>query len=402
MRLERLHTSWRTRPPAETWRYLERFQARFGVSRVTDITRLDRLGIPVFAAIRPGAAEGSLCVSSGKGVVEEDARIGALCEAIELACAEHDPARDSLRHGTVGELPDACGFDVHDFAVRAEHIKRVPEDGPLELLEVSELTSGDSAWIPASLVLLPFRDRSLGLELYGQSSNGLASGNTREEAVLHALLEVIERDALSFARVQAVERRVEQISEPGWLALRERIDKAGLRVWITTCRSPLRLPMFICYLVEDDHLGGITVARGQGLHFDRSVAMLRAVTEAVQSRLTNIHGGRDDILPRFLEYQRRGREQELREVHRLEDELRNRSALRYDDLDHVAPGASVSAALREIVSRLHAHGFRRVFVYDLNRTGVELAVVKVVVPGLEFFSPTQPRVGKRLLEFGRA
>lgn len=400
MSLERLHTSWRTVPPTETWRYLERFQAYFGVSRVTNITRLDRLGIPVFASIRPGAAEGSLCVSSGKGVVEEDARIGALCEAIELACAEHDPARDSFAEGTVGKLPETCGCDVYDFAVRAEHIKRVPDDGALKLLEVTELTSGDSAWIPASLVLLPFQDRSLGLELYGQSSNGLASGNSRAEAVLHALLEVIERDALSFARVQGIERRVDQIWDATWLNLRDRIEEAGLRVWITTCRTPLRLPMFICYLVDDEYLGGITVARGQGLHFDRSVALLRAVTEAVQSRLTNIHGGRDDILPRFLEYKRRGREQELREVERLEDEIRNRPALRYDEVDNVDPGPSVSAALSEIMSRLHAHGFRRTFLYDLNRSGVELSVVKVVVPGLEFFSPTQPRVGKRLLEFG--
>src|SRR5689334_12365620 len=59
-----------------------------GITRVTDITRLDRIGIPVFASIRPGAQRGSLCVHAGKGLTLLEAMASAWMEAIEFAMAE--------------------------------------------------------------------------------------------------------------------------------------------------------------------------------------------------------------------------------------------------------------------------------------------------------------------------
>ena len=61
---------------------------RLGISRVTDSTRLDRIGIPVFSSIRPSAAEASLCVHAGKGTTTTEARTGALMEAIEFAFSD--------------------------------------------------------------------------------------------------------------------------------------------------------------------------------------------------------------------------------------------------------------------------------------------------------------------------
>ena len=58
-----------------------------GISRVTDITRLDCVGVPVFASIRPDAQPGSLCVNAGKGITVGEARAGAYMEAIEYAFA---------------------------------------------------------------------------------------------------------------------------------------------------------------------------------------------------------------------------------------------------------------------------------------------------------------------------
>jgi len=38
-----------------------------GITRVADITNLDRIGIPVFSSIRPMADRGAVSVYNGKG-----------------------------------------------------------------------------------------------------------------------------------------------------------------------------------------------------------------------------------------------------------------------------------------------------------------------------------------------
>ena len=49
--------------------------------------------------------------------------------------------------------------------------------------------------------MAPYSDP--GLALFYSSTNGLASGNTRVDAICHALCEVIERDATALALARA-------------------------------------------------------------------------------------------------------------------------------------------------------------------------------------------------------
>jgi Cytidylate kinase/YcaO cyclodehydratase, ATP-ad Mg2+-binding len=83
----------RVRSPAETWEWLRELLPRAGITRVADVTALDRIGIPVWQAVRP--ASRNLSVSQGKGATPEAARVSAAMEAVELWHAEdlgHLPA----------------------------------------------------------------------------------------------------------------------------------------------------------------------------------------------------------------------------------------------------------------------------------------------------------------------
>jgi YcaO-like protein with predicted kinase domain len=78
----------RVMPPAET---LERVQAavpEVGITRIADISGLDRIGLPVFSAIRPSAADGAISVYAGKGTSETEARVSVIMEAVERFSAE--------------------------------------------------------------------------------------------------------------------------------------------------------------------------------------------------------------------------------------------------------------------------------------------------------------------------
>src|SRR5439155_22154967 len=101
----RYSSSVREVPIGETLKHAKAFAHKLGISRVTDVTRLDRVGVPVFCSIRPGAQNGSLCVNAGKGLTSEEARAGAFMESIEFAMAEFGASPIRPRLATPRDLP---------------------------------------------------------------------------------------------------------------------------------------------------------------------------------------------------------------------------------------------------------------------------------------------------------
>src|SRR5271169_3667754 len=96
--LGRMH---RVIPPSETLRRIRPLARRAGVTRLADITGLDRVGIPTFSAVVPKSRD-LLSVYNGKGTTPADAACGALMEAIERHSAiEFHPA---VIHGSIRSL----------------------------------------------------------------------------------------------------------------------------------------------------------------------------------------------------------------------------------------------------------------------------------------------------------
>ena len=60
--------------------------ARYGITRIADVTDLDVIGVPVYMGVRPLGT--TLSVSQGKGMTHLSARVGAAMEAIEWWAAE--------------------------------------------------------------------------------------------------------------------------------------------------------------------------------------------------------------------------------------------------------------------------------------------------------------------------
>jgi ribosomal protein S12 methylthiotransferase accessory factor len=65
----------RVRPPEQTWNAIKPRLREFGITRVGEVTGLDRIGLPVWIAIRPNAR--TLSVSQGKGLDDTAARVSA-------------------------------------------------------------------------------------------------------------------------------------------------------------------------------------------------------------------------------------------------------------------------------------------------------------------------------------
>ncbi|HSU17055.1 YcaO-like family protein [Longimicrobium sp.] len=398
----RLPSSLRAVPPETTLAHAREAAVRLGISRVTDITRLDSVGIPVFAGVRPGAVEGSLCVNAGKGVRAIDARVGAYMEAIEFALAEPGASDAEVVMATPRDVLDGHRRSdaVLDFCPIAN--RGFDLSAPLACTLARELVGGGTTLVPAELVFLPYVHRP-GTGNFGSHSNGLASGNTEAEALLHGLLEVVERDVRSFAALGGGSMIIPDDTLPD--LAREQLEKvraAGLGISVRVLPNEFGVPCFEAVTWDPYARTPLYLNGGYGCHLHREIALLRAVTEAVQSRLSWIHGGRDDLLAPSLQVaeQRTALARQASEQFRAHQSQGER--MDYDAVPELAGDASsVDEALAAAMERLLERGVRHVCLVNLSRPGEPLQVVRVIVPRLEYLDRESHRVGPRLQAFIR-
>jgi ribosomal protein S12 methylthiotransferase accessory factor len=358
----------RIRPPEATWRWIEPLLPRAGITRVADVTGLDRLGIPVFQAIRPGSR--NLCVSQGKAVHREGARVSAAMEAMELWHAEdlgHLPSvTASLREMELGNPIPSATLPWRPDSRRLEM-------APLPWLEARPLLGGSPGWLLRQVVEIDFTLPSkLQPAMFHVTSNGLASGNSPEEARLHALCEVVERHGLYLARKEPhriVPLDVDSVTSPFCRRLIERFRDAGFRLALYDITWELGVPVAIADAVADDLPN---VWRGSGCHPDPAVALSRALTEAAQARLTYIAGARDDLMP-FRPLRHMG---EVFETFREPTPRRT-----FEHLPDLSTNR-VEDDLAAVLERMERHGFTP-YEVDLTRPELGVPVVSLFVPGFK-------------------
>lgn len=266
-----------------------------GVTRLAELTHLDRLGLPVWQAVRPMSR--ALSVHQGKGANDGEARLGALLEALESHCAESfEQEAPFCAFNALPERSRAPFLD--DFAA---HRQRSPQaDEGVRWVEAEDLLRGGSLFIPWDIVSLDLT-RCVPSP-FDRASNGVAAGATRDEAIVAALHEFIERDAVTEWKaggmIGCMEASLDLSSIPfGWFHFwRERIEAAGAWLRLYFVPSITGTPVFAC---EISDLGKDGVAyrsiQGRGCHPLPEIALFKAIAEAIQGRATYIAGAREDL-----------------------------------------------------------------------------------------------------------
>ena len=194
----------RTVRPSVTIKRARRVMEAVGVTKVAEVTDLDRVGIPNFMTVRPHDAANGISYYNGKGTTRADAHAGALMEAIERHAGESyaGPIVPSSYYNLRGDYPCVDPLEIH-----APLIAGYSEDLLLEWVPGFDLLNRQSALVPLNCVVAPYQPIA-GEQLFFTSTNGLASGNTRLEALCHALCEVVERDAMAVALARSAIRPV--------------------------------------------------------------------------------------------------------------------------------------------------------------------------------------------------
>ncbi len=381
--------------PEETLARVGRLMPALGITRIANITGLDTVGLPVVVVTRPNAR--SLAVSQGKGLDLAAAKASGLMEAVEGYHAEHITLPLKL-----------ASYEELRYSHPLADVERLPRDHsglfdperPILWVEGLDIVGGGRCWVPFELVhtnyTLAMHGHSAG---FLASSNGLASGNHLLEAICHGIYEVVERDAhalwlLRGEEEQAATRvRLDSVDDSACRSVLARFAAAEVLVGVWEITSDVGIPAFLCRVVDasESALRRLCYAEGMGCHPAREVALLRALTEAAQSRVTLIAGVRDDCFPEIY--------QQLRDPDLL-DRQRREIAFGLQERPFAAAPTweadTLNADLAWALERLAAAGFEQVIVVDLSRPELRVPVARVIIPGMEHISDkTSYTLGRR-------
>ena len=376
-------------PPEKTLEQIKPLKEKVGITRVADITGLDRVGIPVYSSIRPTAEKGAISVYNGKGSTEEEAKVSAIMEGIERYSAELND-RELI-------------FDTYQNLNQKTNVLDprkliLPENTPDPLMaRISwiagyDMIQNQEVYVPANAVFHPLPPSKKGSGLFQTNTNGLASGNILEEAVFHGLTEVIERDAWSLAEATRDTGPRIHTEDPEINKMIEKFKSKNIEIIIRDLTTDIGIPTFAAVSEDKELDDPALLTLGMGTHTDASVAIKRAITEVAQSRATQIHGAREDTLSGDKK-----RDIGMETVKKQNKHwFKNQNPQEYNDLKEISHMTDDFVDdIAHTLQRLSKAGAEHAVYVNLTLPEIDVPVVRVIIPGLEVFSVDPERIGRR-------
>lgn len=385
-------TGIRTIPPEETLKKVIPLLEKAGMDPVEDITDRDNLGIPVYSVYRKMTAKGTFGNYNGKGATPEQAKASAVMEAMERYSAEQRES-DEVAYGTMQQMRDSgMPFVEPADLILPARVMGMVESAEIAWVECYDILRGEEVWVPACAVFYPYYPDG-DLQLFRFHTNGIAAGNTIEEAILHAIFEVIERDAWSIAesfnRTKADIIIDDDDSVPARL-LRNFRD-AGIEIRLKDLTTDVGVTTIGASSDDVRTKDPEMLDIGVGTHLNPEIAAIRALTEVAQSRTTHKHG-----LKVNAELQKRTREMGYERV-------KEANALWYADSKASEKLSSMKDEATEyvlddievVLGKLMDAGFDRVIIADLTRPEIGVPTVRTIIPGMEVSTMDSEREGLR-------
>ncbi|MCU0682622.1 MAG: TOMM precursor leader peptide-binding protein [Polyangiaceae bacterium] len=235
---------------------------------------------------------------AGKGRDADQARVGALAEALERYSGVYqgDEARVRASRDELGPaaLPPSAllGFSAAQYDARARrHASSadrrtwVPAplepSTPIDWTPAWSLSRRERRYVPLTYCYAE-APAECGVAFCGPCGNGVAAGTCLEEALLQALLELCERDAVGiwwYNRVTRPALDLDNFGDPYVDALRADYARLGWSLWALDLTHDLRLPT--CAALAH-HAPSDRFAIGFGCHLTPRLAAQRALTELNQ------------------------------------------------------------------------------------------------------------------------
>ena len=396
-----------------------------GITRITDITHLDRIGIPVYSAIRPTAQDGGVSIYAGKGAKKEQAKASAMMEGFERYSAEKQTMDEvNSKIANIQEMDGEKFIDPNDLILSNE-VKDLDfeKENPLEWTLATDIISEEEYYIPSNGIFHPYipkqsnfnenskshlnnenpnkkNNHKTATAIFKGNTNGLASGNVLEEAVLHGILEVIERDAWSIFELTKKNKKeidIEQIENPLINSLLDKFKKESINIKLMDLTADIDIPTIAATADDTILQDPALLTLGVGTHLNPEIAVLRALTEVAQSRATQIHGTREDTT-RAVFMRKAGYIRMKKMNKHYFDNESEENIIDISDIKDKSTN-SLKKDIEITTKELKDNGLNKVLFKDLTREEIGVNVVRVVIPEAENYAIDPDRLGKRWIKY---
>ncbi|MFC4988632.1 YcaO-like family protein [Saliphagus infecundisoli] len=346
---------------------VESFPAPYYLATIADTTAFSDAAAPTNAA----------------GVAEDwnPAMMKAVGEALERYCAGVYRETD-FHHAPPADLGRAVSpTDL----VRPDSAPEIDPDAERRWVAGEELSTGESAYLPAAAVQFP----QPGKRLVPAITTGLGLGSSTVGALLAGLTETIERDAAMLSWYSTYEPLELAVDDEGFEALAGRARGEGLSVTPLLVTQDVDVPVVACAVSREGEWPRFAIGSAAGL--DANAAARGALEEAIQNWMELRSMGEEGsdaasgAIGEYADFPERVRE--------------------FLDCEGRVPADSVgpdpvpegSEALDAVVSRVEASGLTpyaaRITTPDVADLGFE--AVRVVVPGAQPLFTGEPFFGER-------
>ncbi len=379
----------RSKTPADTLQFIERIKQTAGMLSFRNATEVDRIGIQVFTCdrIRP---DGSMTSHTGKGISPIQAQVSITMEAIERYCSEfRKEYLEKLVKGSYRNLKSKLNIlDPQDLVL--SRLSDYDDGKEIYWIWGCDLSKEEDILVPACAVYHPYHEDNI--LLMSTHTNGIAAGNTMEEAVIHGLAEVIERDAWSIAQYSRQFHDaifIENVPENEFIiGVFERFEKANIEIVAKDLTTDVGMPVVAAFSRDLVHLTMVPID-GFGAHLDPRVATVRAILEIATTRALFIQKygieGMCETAPLYL---RHGEEEDPRFYAHHQKGIK--------ELE-VGYSTDIYEDIQSMISKLRARGLNRVVAVNLTRSDVDIPTVRMIVPGMETYCFDKTRVGERAI-----
>ena len=368
-----------------------------GITRIADITDLDRIGLPIYTAIRPTAEDGAVSVYGGKGISKDHAKASAMMEGFERYSAEKQDCDETII-ATVDKISDLGNYiDPVSLNLPKDFRKDNLNLMQLEWSLAKDIISGEDYYIPTNAIYHPYLHDNQVQSLFKSNTNGLASGNILEEAILHGMLEVIERDAWSifelthknYAQIDLDSIESETVND-----IINKFESEGIKIKLMDFTADVKIPTIAASADDTVTKDAGLLTLGMGSHLDPEVAILRALTEVAQSRATQINGAREDTVR--ADFAREAGYERMKRINKFyfKDE---EDKIKLSDIENKST-SSVTKDIEIVKDELVANDIDKILYVDLTRPELDVSVVRVIIPEMELFALDPSRAGYRFLK----
>lgn len=339
--------------------------------------------------------------SGGKGVTPLDAKVSALCEALErhsglfngdepVVRDSYDALADDAVHPNDCQLYGERQFeDRHRWNAEQPSFQYVcdPLDpaAPIDWTPVWSLTRGRQRLLPTGMLYYNY-PQEFGRQYVRADSNGSAAGTSLEDAIVQGFLELVERDAVAlwwYNRTRHPGVDLDAFHEPWMDEMSRAYTGLHREIWVLDITSDLDIPVMVALSRRTDKPAE-DIVLGFGAHFDPQVALTRALTEMNQMLPSVANPGADgsgygSTAPELQSWWRGAT---VAGHPYLAPDPGSPARVR-DDYYYV-PRDDLRKDVAAVDALVRARGME-LLVLDQTRPDIELPVVKVVVPGLRHF-----------------